>query len=88
MARKTNEVKKRTRTKIKRHLPPIGTNLVCYRRTRPKTPYYATIVSDPTAPDGRAIKYNNVLYRSLTAAAKAVAGYSVNGWEAWHIIEK
>ena len=75
---------KRPRRKIERHLPPVGTNLVAQFK---KKPYQAKIVASPEFPEGRAVSFENVLYISLTGAAKAVTKQSVNGWRFWRIKE-
>jgi len=46
-------MEKRKRTKIERHLPPIGTSL---RASFNGKKYQAEVVSAPDFPDGRAVK--------------------------------
>jgi len=76
---------KRSRTRIERHLPPVGTLLEAqFNRKK----YKAKIVENPSFPDGKAISFDNALYRSMTAAANAVTKQSTNGWRFWKIIEK
>ena len=72
--------KKRKRTKIDRELPKIGTIL---NGKFLGIKYKARIVSDKKAASGRAIKYDDKLYPSMTAAAKAITKQSVNGWRFW-----
>lgn len=75
---------KRSRVRIERHLPPVGTNLEAQFN---KKQYQAKIVESPSFPDGRAVSFNNLLYRSMTAAAKAVTKQSTNGWRFWKVVE-
>jgi hypothetical protein len=75
---------KRQRRRIERHLPSVGTILEGqYHKKR----YNAKIVESPNFPDGRAVSSDNILYRSMTAAAKAVTKQSTNGWLFWRIVE-
>ena len=68
------------RRSIKRELPPIGTVLNGKFKGKP---YKAKIVTDKKSKAGKAIKYNNELYPSMTAAAKAITNQAVNGWRFW-----
>jgi len=70
----------RKRTKTKRELPPIGTALKGKFKGKPFT---ARVVKDKTNAIGRSIKYDDKLYSSMTAAAKAITKQSVNGWRFW-----
>ena len=74
----------RRRKKIERHLPPVGTNLVAQYK---KKQYQAKIVKNPDFPEGKAVSFDNVLYRSLTGAAKAITKVSWNGWIFWKVRE-
>lgn len=71
---------KRKRRKIKRELPPAGTIL---KGKFLKVEYKARIVKDKNSTAGRAVKYDDKLYPSMTAAAKAITKQSVNGWRFW-----
>lgn len=75
---------KRVRRQIKRHLPSIGTSLVGEYKGQE---YQAIIVEARRFPEGRAVKLDNILYRSLTAAAVTVTKQSTNGWLFWKIVE-
>ena len=78
-------MRKRSRKRIERHLPPVGTLLEAHFF---KKQYQAKIVERPGFPDGKAISFDNVLYRSMTAAAKAVTNQPTNGWRFWKIAEE
>ena len=71
---------RKPRSIIERQLPPVGTSLVGRRLGKE---YHAAIVSDHNSPLGRAVKYEGVLYRSLTGAAKAITKQPTNGWRFW-----
>ena len=75
---------KRQRKKIARQLPPVGTTLTATYRGRT---YSAVIVEAKDRPAGRAVKYGDQLFASLSAAAKAVTGHSTNGWVFWQPAE-
>lgn len=75
-------MKKRARTKIERHLPPVGTIL---KGRFNKKEYRAEIVEAPNFSEGRAVILDNMLYTSMTAAAKSVTKQSTNGWRFWKI---
>jgi len=75
---------KRQRNKIGRQLPPVGTTLTARHKGQPHT---AVIVEAKDCPAGRAVKYGDQLFASLSAAAKAVTGHSTNGWIFWHPAE-
>ena len=74
--------RKYSRDRTQRSLPPVGTSLT--GRSRGKE-YHAVIIADAKFPDKRAVEFKGTLYKSLTAAAKAVTDYSVNGWRFWKI---
>jgi len=76
---------KRQRKKIARQLPPVGTTLTGRSRGQSHT---AIIVEAKGGPAGRAVKYGDHLFASLSAAAKAAAGYPVNGWRFWRPVEE
>ena len=69
---------------IARHLPPVGTTLTARHRGQPHT---AVIVEAKDRPGGRAVKYGDQLFSSLSAAAKAVTGHPTNGWLFWRPAE-
>ena len=71
---------KRKRTNIFRELPAIGTILIGKFHGNL---YKAKIVKSSSSPIGREIKYNNKLFPSMTAAAKAITKNPVNGWRFW-----
>ena len=71
---------KRQRKKIARQLPPVGTTLAARHKGEPHT---AVIVEAKDRPAGRAVKYGDQLFASLSAAAKAVTGHPTNGWPSW-----
>jgi len=75
---------KRQRKKIARQLPPVGTTLT--GRSRGQS-YTAVIVEAKDRPAGRAVKYGDQLFASLSAAAKAVTGHPTNGWLFWRVGE-
>jgi hypothetical protein len=75
---------KRQRKKMARQLPPVGTTLAATYKGEPHT---ATVVEAKDRPSGRAVKYRDQLFASLSAAAKAVTGHSANGWLFWHPAE-
>jgi len=75
---------KRQRKKIARQLPPVGTTLTGRSRGQPHT---AVIVEAKDRPAGRAVKYGDQLFASLSAAGKAVTGHPTNGWVFWHPAE-
>jgi len=75
---------KRQRKKIARQLPPVGTTLAATYRGQTHT---AAIVEAKDRPAGRAVKYGDQVFASLSAAAKAVSGHSTNGWVFWHPAE-
>jgi len=75
---------KRQRKKTARQLPPVGTALKARHKGQPHT---AVIVEAKDRPAGRAVKYGDQVFASLSAAAKAVTGHSTNGWVFWHPAE-
>jgi hypothetical protein len=75
---------KRQHKKIARQLPPVGTTLTATYRGQGHT---AVIVEAKDRPAGRAVKYGDQLFPSLSAAAKAVTGHSANGWVFWQPAE-
>ena len=75
---------KRQGKKIVRQLPPVGTTLT--GRSKGQT-HTAVIVEAQDRPGGRAVKYGDQLFPSLSAAAKAVTGHPTNGWLFWRPVE-
>jgi len=75
---------KRQRKKIARQLPPVGTTLT--GRSKGQT-HTAVIVEAEERPGGRAVKYGDQVFPSLSAAAKAVSGHATNGWLFWRPAE-
>ena len=72
---------KKKRQVIKHEMPPISTRL--RGRTRGKD-VYAGIVS---VGDKIGILFNNNVYTSMSAAARAATGNSTDGWLFWKVIE-
>lgn len=70
--------------KIERKLPPVSSTLTA--KFKEQT-YTAKIVEAEDFAEGRAVEYDGVRYRSLSAAAKAIAGHAMNGWRFWQIEE-
>ncbi|KPJ51538.1 MAG: hypothetical protein AMJ38_00225 [Dehalococcoidia bacterium DG_22] len=77
-------ISKRQRKKIARQMPPVGTTLTAGHKGQPHT---AVIVEAKDRPAGRAVKYGDEVFASLSGAAKAVTGHSTNGWVFWHPAE-
>ena len=71
---------KRSRQKIARKLPPAGSTFSA--KFKGQT-YSATIVEAKELPTGKAVEYNGSRYPSLSGAAKAITGHSINGWLFW-----
>jgi len=76
---------KRQHKKIARQLPPVGTTLTATYRGQAHT---AEIVEAKDRPGGRAVRYGDQLFASLSAAGRAVTGHGVNGWAFWRAAEK
>jgi len=76
---------KRERKSIARELPPVGTTLTATYKGQAHT---AEIVEAKDRSAGRAVRYGDQLFPSLSAAAKAVTGHSANGWVFWRAAEK
>jgi hypothetical protein len=74
---------KRERKRIARELPPVGTTMVATYKGQAHT---AEIV-EAEVPAGRAVKYGDQVFTSLSAAGRAVTGHGVNGWVFWHPAE-
>jgi hypothetical protein len=67
-----------------RELPPVGTDLVGRHRGQEVS---ARIVADEEGGGAPAVECRGSRYRSLSAAARAITGNSVNGWRFWRIVE-
>ena len=57
------------------------------RNRRKGKEFYAVIVDSKTTKAGKGIKYGNIIYGSMTAAANAVAGGSIDGWLFWKTVK-
>ena len=68
-----------------RELPPVGTELVGRYRGQELS---ARIVADEDRDREPAVECRGTRYRSLSAAARAVTGNSVNGWRFWQVVER
>jgi len=80
-----SNTQKRKRTKIRRELPPMGTMLVGKFKGQV---YNAEIVVSSTEHNRRLISIQGREFSSLSAAAVAVTGHSVNGWVFWKLKDK
>jgi len=76
---------KRQRKKIARLLPPVGATLTGRLRGQAHT---AEIVEAKDRPAGRAVKYGDQVFASVSAAGKAVTAHPTNGWAFWRAAEK
>ena len=68
-----------------RELPPVGTELVGRYRGQEVS---ARIVANDDHHGASAVECRGTRYRSLSAAARAVTGTSVNGWRFWQVVER
>ena len=75
---------KRQRKSIARELPAVGTTLTAKYKGQA---YTAEIVEAKELPAGKAVKYGNEVFSSLSAAGKAVTGHPTNGWAFWRPAE-
>ena len=64
----------------KRELPDVGTILIAKHLGKQ---YEARVVADKNNVGGKAIKYNNKMFPSMTSAALEITKYHVNGWLFW-----
>ena len=71
---------KRERKSIARELPAVGATLTAKYKGQA---YTAEIVEAKDLPAGRGIKYGDQVFKSLSAAGKAVTGHPTNGWAFW-----
>ena len=67
-----------------RELPPIGAHLSAHYRGQE---FFAEVVAAEDREGAHAVECQGVRYRSLSAAAKAITGNSVNGWRFWKVVE-
>lgn len=75
--------KRQSRKRKKRSLPSVGTVLTHRFSLSTKQVIVATIVEAPQLPEGKGVKLDNKVYRSLSGAAQAATGTSLNGWIFW-----
>ena len=68
----------------RRELPPLGTQLSGRYRGQE---FSAEVVKAEGGEGARAVGCQGARYRSLSAAAKAITGNSVNGWRFWKVVE-
>ena len=78
------EGRKASRQRPARELPPAGTELVGRYHGEEIS---ARVVADDDRGGVLAVEYRGTRYRSLSAAAHAITGNSVNGWRFWRIVE-
>jgi hypothetical protein len=76
------KAQKASRERLARELPPVGTRLSARYRGEEVS---AEVVS--AEDDAQAVECQGARYRSLSAAAKAITGNSVNGWRFWKVVE-
>ena len=81
MAEKTE---RRAPRRYDRQLPPIGTVLTHEFRGRGGKRVVATVVEAQGFPEGRSVRLDGKLYRSLSAAAASLTGRPTNGWTFWN----
>jgi hypothetical protein len=67
-----------------RELPPAGTRLSGRYRGQE---FIAEVIAAEGGEGARALEYQGTRYASLSAAAKAITGNSVNGWRFWKVVE-
>jgi hypothetical protein len=67
-----------------RELPPTGTQLSGRYRGQE---FVAEVVAAEGGEGARALEFQGSQYTSLSAAAKAISGNSVNGWRFWKVVE-
>jgi hypothetical protein len=75
---------KRQRKSIARELPPVGTTMKATHKGQALT---AEIVEAKELPAGKAVKYGDEVFSSLSAAGRAVTGHATNGWKFWQPAE-
>lgn len=67
-----------------RDLPPVGTRLSGRYRGQE---FFAEVVAAERGEGARAVECQGARYHSLSAAAKAITGNSVNAWRFWKVVE-
>ena len=67
-----------------RELPPAGTRLSARYRGQE---FIAEVVMAEGSEGARVLDFQGAQYASLSAAAKAISGNSVNGWRFWKVVE-
>ena len=67
-----------------RELPTLGTRLSGRYRGQE---FFAEVVKAEGGEGAPAVECQGARYRSLSAAAKAITGNSVNGWRFWKVVK-
>jgi len=67
-----------------RDLPPAGTRLSGRYRGQE---FIAEVVTAEGDEGARVLEFQGARYASLSAAAKAISGNSVNGWRFWKVVK-
>ena len=81
-ATKPEKGSKRHRTTVSHEELDVGTALTATLKGRT---FSASVV---LGPDGKPeVEFDGARYPSLSAAGKAAAGYPVNGWRFWRVVE-
>ena len=70
------------RQRIAHDMPAPGTRLKGRTKGRDE---YAEVVKDPRTKSGIGILYRGKIYSSMSAAAMAATGHSINGWIFWRV---
>lgn len=78
------KAQKASRQRPARELPPVGTELVGRYHGEEIS---ALVVADEARSGLPAVECRSTRHRSLSAAARAVTGNSVNGWRFWQVVE-
>ena len=76
--------RKASQARPARELPPAGTRLSGRYRGQE---FIAEVVAAEDGEGARALEFQGARYASLSAAAKAISGNSVNGWRFWKVVE-
>lgn len=71
--------KSRTRHKIQHKIPPVGAKLA--GRTRGQYVFAEVVQAETKTSVG--ILFDGTVYESMSGAARAATGYSINGWVFW-----
>jgi hypothetical protein len=74
---------KRERKRMARELPSVGTTMVATYKGQ----VYTAEIVEAEVPAGRAVKYGDQVFTSLSAAGRAVTGHATNGWKFWQPAE-